>query len=113
MVNPQSNGLKVKLGDYNSILGRASASFGYEIKSENNNLNVYVKTGIVREFDGDTYYKLNNSKENHSFKGNWWNNGVGVSAQLNQKHTIYFDLESSLGNKFDSLQVNGGYRYSF
>ncbi|WP_294965133.1 autotransporter outer membrane beta-barrel domain-containing protein [uncultured Gilliamella sp.] len=108
-----TNGLKVKLGDYNSILGRASASFGYEIKSENNNLNVYVKTGIVREFDGDTYYKLNNSKENHSFKGNWWNNGVGVSAQLNQKHTIYFDLESSLGNKFDSLQVNGGYRYSF
>ncbi|OCG23752.1 hypothetical protein A9G11_05210 [Gilliamella sp. wkB108] len=108
-----TNGLNVKLGDYNSLIGRASALFGYEINSDNSNINIYAKTGIVREFDGDTYYKLNNSKESHSFKGNWWNNGVGISAQLNQQHTIYFDLESSPGNKFDLLQVNGGYRYSF
>ncbi|OCG03179.1 autotransporter outer membrane beta-barrel domain-containing protein [Gilliamella sp. wkB112] len=108
-----TNGLRVKLGDYNSLIGRASALFGYEIRNENNNINLYAKTGIVREFDGDTYYKLNNSKESHSFKGNWWNNGVGVSANINHQHTIYFDLESSPGNKFDLLQVNGGYRYSF
>jgi outer membrane autotransporter barrel domain len=57
--------------------------------------------------------KLNNHKESHSFKGNWWNNGVGINANINQKHTIYLDLESSPGNKFDLLQVNGGYRYSF
>lgn len=108
-----TNGLKVKLGNYNSLIGRASALFGYEINSDNNNINIYAKTGIVREFNGDTYYKLNTSKENHSFKGNWWNNGVGISAQLNQQHNIYLDLESSPGNRFDLLQVNGGYRFSF
>ena len=108
-----TNGLRVKLGNYNSLIGRASALFGYEIRNENNNINLYAKTGIVREFNGDTYYKLNNSKESHSFKGNWWNNGLGVSANINHQHTIYFDLESSPGHKFDLLQVNGGYRYSF
>ncbi len=108
-----TNGLRVKLGNYNSLIGRASALFGYEIRNENNNINLYAKTGIVREFNGDTYYKLNNNKESHSFKGNWWNNGLGVSANINHQHTIYFDLESSPGHKFDLLQVNGGYRYSF
>lgn len=108
-----SNSLNVKLGNYNSLLGRASALFGYEYKSDKNSINLYAKTGIVREFDGDTYYKLNNHKESHSFKGNWWNNGVGINAQINQNHNIYLDLESSPGNKFDLLQVNGGYRYSF
>ncbi|PXZ04630.1 autotransporter outer membrane beta-barrel domain-containing protein [Gilliamella apicola] len=108
-----SNGLKVKLGNYNSLIGRASTLLGYEFNSDENNINIYAKTGIVREFDGDTYYKLNNHKESHSFKGNWWNNGVGINANFNQKHNIYLDLESSPGNKFDLLQVNGGYRYSF
>ncbi|WP_442902816.1 hypothetical protein, partial [Gilliamella sp. Bim3-2] len=32
---------------------------------------------------------------------------------LNQQHNIYLDLESSPGNRFDLLQVNGGYRFSF
>ena len=108
-----SNGLRVKLGNYNSLIGRASALLGYEFNSDKNSVNIYAKTGIVREFDGDTYYKLNNHKESHSFKGNWWNNGVGINANINQKHNIYLDLESSPGNKFDLLQVNGGYRYSF
>ena len=108
-----SNGLKVKLGNYNSLIGRASALLGYEFNSDENSINIYAKTGIVREFDGETYYKLNNHKESHSFKGNWWNNGVGINANFNQKHNIYLDLESSPGNKFDLLQVNGGYRYSF
>lgn len=87
--------------------------FGYQVNTENSNINLYAKTGIVREFDGDTYYKLNGNKESHSFEGNWWNNSVGVSAQVNKAHTIYLDVESSTGNRFDLLQVNGGYRYSF
>lgn len=108
-----TNGLNVKLGNYNSLIGRASALFGYQVNTENSNINLYAKTGIVREFDGDTYYKLNGNKESHSFEGNWWNNSIGVSAQVNKAHTIYLDVESSTGNRFDLLQVNGGYRYSF
>lgn len=108
-----TNGLKVNLGDYNSLLGRTSALVGYQINSENSAINIYAKTGFVREFSGDTFYKLNNNKESHSFKGNWWNNGLGINTQINKTHNFYLDLESSTGNRFDLIQANGGYRYSF
>lgn len=108
-----SNGLKVDLGSYESLMGRASALFGYELNQGNNKVNVYLKTGIVREFEGDVDYQLNGSTENHTFQGNWWNNGVGVSAQVAKQHTFYLDVDSSTGNKFDQRQINGGYRFSF
>lgn len=108
-----TNGLKVNLGDYNSLLGRTSALVGYQINSENSAINIYAKTGFVREFSGDTFYKLNNNKESHSFKGNWWNNGLGINTQINKTHNFYLDLENSTGNRFNLIQANGGYRYSF
>ncbi|GKX61575.1 hypothetical protein SOASR032_01440 [Pragia fontium] len=108
-----SNGLKVDLGSYESMTGRASTLLGYELSQGDNTFNVYLKTGIVREFEGDVDYRLNGSAENHTFKGNWWNNGVGVSAQLTKQHTFYLSADSSTGNKFDQRQINGGYRFSF
>lgn len=108
-----SNGLKVDLGSYNSTLGRTSAIAGYEINGDNTAVNIYLKTGYVREFDGNVDYKLNGSTEQHTFKGGWWNNGLGISAQINKQHTLYMDIDSSVGNKFDQRQINGGYRFSF
>ncbi|SUB82709.1 P.93 [Pragia fontium] len=108
-----SNGLKVNLGSYESIIGRASAVVGYELLQGDNSLNVYLKTGYLHEFSGDTDYRLNGSPESHSFKGGWWNNGVGVSALMNKKHTLYLDLDTSTGNKFNQRQINAGYRFSF
>lgn len=108
-----SNGLKVDLGSYESLMGRASALLGYELNQGDNKVNVYLKTGLVREFEGDVDYQLNGSTESHTFKGNWWNNGIGVSAQVGKQHTLYLDLDSSTGSKFDQRQINGGYRFSF
>lgn len=108
-----SNGLRVDLGSYESMMGRASTLLGYEINQSDSKVNLYVKTGIVREFDGDVSYRLNGSKEQHSFKGNGWNNGVGVSTHLGNQHTFYLDVDTVNGNKFDQRQVNGGYRFSF
>ncbi|SUB82712.1 P.93 [Pragia fontium] len=108
-----SNGLKVALGSYESMIGRASAVVGYELAQGNNSLNVYLKTGYLHELAGDTDYRLNGSPESHSFKGGWWNNGVGVSAQLSQQHIVYLDLDTSTGNRFNQRQINAGYRFNF
>lgn len=108
-----SNGLRVDLGSYESMLGRASTLLGYEINQGDNSVNLYLKTGVVREFDGDVSYRLNGSQEKHTFKGNGWNNGVGISAQFGKQHTFYLDVDTVNGNKFDQRQVNGGYRFSF
>lgn len=107
-----SNGLNINLSGYKSMMGRASVLAGYEINQSNYKLNTYVKTGVLREFDGDAAYALNGSDERLSFKGNGWNNGVGVSAQISN-HTLFVEADMVDGNRFNQRQVNAGYRFSF
>ena len=108
-----SNGLDIELSRYESLLGRASVVLGYEATTGSNRVNMYLKTGAIREFAGDTDYRLNGSREQHSFRGNGWNNGVGVSAQINQQHTLYLEADYTHGTVFDQKQISGGYRFSF
>lgn len=107
-----SNGLNIKLSSYKSMMGRASVLAGYEVNQSNYKLNTYVKTGVLREFDGDAAYALNGSDEHLSFKGNGWNNGVGASAQISN-HTLFVEADMVDGNRFNQRQVNAGYRFSF
>ncbi|UYZ85094.1 autotransporter outer membrane beta-barrel domain-containing protein [Entomomonas sp. E2T0] len=107
-----SNGLKIKLDAYNSVLGRTSAVIGYQTQGDNP-INVYFKTGYVREFSGNTSYHLNGNKEKHSFRGGWLDNGIGISANINKVHNIYMDANYATGNRFDQKQLNIGYRYNF
>ncbi|WP_284149734.1 autotransporter outer membrane beta-barrel domain-containing protein [Escherichia coli] len=67
------------------------------------------------QFSSDGYIRRSvyAYRENYSFKGNGWNNGVGVSAQYNKQHTFYLEADYTQGNLFDQKQVNGGYRFSF
>ncbi|GKX58280.1 autotransporter outer membrane beta-barrel domain-containing protein [Leminorella grimontii] len=108
-----SNGLNIDLSSYESMLGRASVLLGYETMAGGSKVNVYLKTGALREFSGDTDYRLNGSKEKHCFKGNGWNNGLGISAQISGQHTLYLEADYTSGNAFEQRQVNGGYRFSF
>ncbi|UYZ84944.1 autotransporter outer membrane beta-barrel domain-containing protein [Entomomonas sp. E2T0] len=107
-----SNGLKIKLDSYNSTLGRSSAIIGYQTQGTNP-INIYFKSGYLREFNANTSYKLNGSKEKNSFRGQWWDNGIGITANINKVHNIYMDANYAKGSKFDQKQLNLGYRYSF
>ncbi|MGP3590281.1 autotransporter outer membrane beta-barrel domain-containing protein [Vagococcus sp. WN89Y] len=108
-----TNGLTSKLDSYDSTLGRISALLGYEKNDDNNKVNIYFKSGFIKEFGGNTGYKLNDSSEKHRFKDQWWNNGIGISANLNRAHTIYLEADSTKGGKFHQRKVNGGYRFTF
>jgi len=108
-----SDGLTVRLNGYDSILGRASMLLGYAATDVAVPFNVYVKTGIVREFDGDVDFYLNSSKESHSFKGNFWDNEIGISAQFKKQHFIHADFGYASGDRFDKKQFTANYRYAF
>ena len=109
-----SNGLSTRLGSYDSLIGRASLIVGYTIQSGKNPVDIYLKTGYLREFKGETSYTFNQvAKEKYDFGGNWWDNGIGVNMRLNRNHHIYGDVVYSAGNKFDRKQINIGYRYNF
>ena len=109
-----SNGLQVDVDSYKSTLGRLGLNAGYEIKSGENPVNIYAKASYVHEFDGDVGYRLNGSREQTSFGDSWWTYGVGITAQLNQKHNIYLDIERASGGQFNQpWSVNGGYRFNW
>ena len=109
-----TNGLSTRLDSYDSLIGRASLILGYTIQSGKNPVDIYFKTGYLREFKGETSYTFNQvAKEKYDFGGNWWDNGVGINMRLNGKHNLYGDVVYSAGNKFDQKQVNVGYRYNF
>lgn len=107
-----SNGLKIDLSNYKTLQGRANLLAGYEINQQDYKLNTYIKSGVTREFLGNATYALNGSKETLSFKGNGWNNGVGVSAQLSH-HTLFLEADRLDGQRFNQRQFNAGYRFSF
>ncbi|MCO6507107.1 MAG: autotransporter outer membrane beta-barrel domain-containing protein, partial [Snodgrassella sp.] len=79
-----------------------------------NPVDIYFKTGYLKEFSGKTFYTFNHAaKEKYDFGGNWWDNAIGVNVQLKQRHNFYADMVYSLGNKFDRKQINVGYRFDF
>ncbi|MBP6344976.1 autotransporter outer membrane beta-barrel domain-containing protein [Neisseriaceae bacterium CLB008] len=76
-------------------------------------MSLYARASFVREFSSGADYALNQSQQHHSFKGNWWQFGVGVTSQINKRHHVYLDFEHSNGQRFDQRQLNAGYRYRF
>lgn len=108
-----SNGLNIRLDAYNSNMGRYGFSLGYEMSDGKTEYNVYWKTAFMREYSGRGHYYLNGEKENHFFRGNWWNNGLGINARINQRHDFYLEVDTNRGHNFDTFNVNGGYRFIF
>ncbi|WP_392563886.1 autotransporter outer membrane beta-barrel domain-containing protein [Orbus wheelerorum] len=110
-----NNGLKTKLHEFDSVLGRISSLFGYTTYDKNNNqVDLYIKLGYVKEYDGDTSYTFNGTdKESYSFKGHWIDTGIGINTQISKQHNLYFDLNYAAGKQFNQRQVNLGYRYNF
>lgn len=107
-----SNGLNIDLSNYKTLVSRADLVAGYEINQNDYKLNTYIKSGMMREFSGNASYALNGSTEKISFKGNGWNNGAGVSAQLSN-HTVFLEADILDGQRFNQRQINAGYRFSF
>lgn len=108
-----SNGLRVNLSGYTSALGRVGGLIGFDVKDSPTPINFYFKSAYLREFSGNADFSLNGSQEKHSFKGDWWLNGVGASVEVRKKHNFYMDMEKLTGDKFNQNQLNVGYRYNF
>lgn len=109
-----SNGLRIHVDDYNTVLGRVGMLVGYEVKSGKNPVNIYGKVSYVHEFDGDVGYRFNGISVNDSFGDSWITYGVGATAQFGKNHNLYLDIERASGGQFNQpWAVNGGYRFTW
>lgn len=104
------NGLRVSVDGFNSILGRLGALVGYE--TENSNL--YAKIARIREFDGDVNVTINNCHIHEDFGGSWWVYGIGYTSKLDEKNSIYLDIERTSGASFkQKWSARAGWRIIF
>lgn len=111
-----SNGLKTKLNNFDSLLGRASVITGYTVNQGDTPIDIYWKTGYLKEFKGKTNYSFNNNantRAKYKFDGGWWENGVGVTAEINKTHNVYLEADYASGSKFDNKSLRVGYRFEF
>ena len=104
-----SNGLRIGVDKFNSLLGRLGMLAGYETPKSN----FYAKASYVKEFDGDVNIIANNISIPESFGDSWWEYGLGFTAKLNDRNSIYMSLERSSGGKFtEPWKVYAGWRIS-
>ena len=109
-----SNSLKVNVNPFDSLLGRAGALVGYEVKKGNIPFNVYTKLSVVREFDGKISADLNGSRIKDHFTDTWVTYGAGATMRVLKDHNLYLDFERSNGGKFNApWAVKAGYRILF
>ncbi|MDL2298024.1 autotransporter outer membrane beta-barrel domain-containing protein [Synergistaceae bacterium OttesenSCG-928-D05] len=105
-----SNGLCIGLDSYDSVLGRVGFLLGYQT----NNTNFYAKASYMKEFNGDLNINANGVNIFETFDDNWFVYGIGVTHKINDRNSLYFDLERSTGGKFEQdWAINGGWRISF
>ncbi|MDR1554975.1 MAG: autotransporter outer membrane beta-barrel domain-containing protein [Campylobacteraceae bacterium] len=105
-----SNGLEVQFESIDSVVGRASLLLGYK----HQDLNIYLKGGYIKEFDGKTSYAFNDDlqKYKYTLEGSFLDTGVGITINNKNRH-FYLEGSYQKGDYFDNQKINIGYRFSF
>jgi outer membrane autotransporter protein len=107
-----SNGLRTRLDAYDSYLGRVGIILGYKVK---NSTNIYYKTGYIKEFDGKAEYYFNDDdahKKEFRLNSNIFDNALGLTYSSGL-HNFYVEGTYQLGDEFDNIKGNLGYRLEF
>lgn len=105
-----SNGLVIGVDGFNSLLGRIGMLVGYETEKAN----FYGKVSKVKEFDGDLTVRANGDTFGESFASSWWVYGLGLTSRLNDRNSLYFDIERTSGGSFrQPWRINAGWRMEF
>lgn len=105
-----SNGLHVGVEPFTSILGRLGILMGYETEKSN----FYAKISKVKEFDGDVTIMANAQPIPESFDGSWWAYGLGFTSKVNNRNSIYIDIERTSGGSFrQTWAAKVGWRLEF
>lgn len=107
-----TNGLHMQVEDFDSLIVRLGGHVGYEIKNRKNPINIYLKGYWMKEVAGKIDFRLNGSLESTSYEDTWLAYGLGISAQIKERHHLYLDFEHWSGGRVEQKwAINGGYRY--
>lgn len=91
-----SNNLRIGVEPFTSLLGRLGILIGYETPDKN----FYAKVSRVKEFDGDLLILSNGTPVSEGFGGSWWVYGLGFTSKVNDRNSVYVDVERASGGTF-------------
>lgn len=103
-----SNGLRVGVKSFTSLLGRLGLRVGYET----NDTNFYAKVSRIEEFDGKINFMANGASAIiEKLDNGWWVYGIGCTSRINDKNSLYLDLERSSNGIFEQQwKATAGWR---
>ena len=114
------SGIKAKIDDTNSLIGRAGFRAGYDFSLSGDlpDSSVYIKADVLHEFSGDREYTLTGTdgRITSDFSGDdtWYDAGIGIDLSVTDNTKLWVDAEHIFGADYDSTwQVNAGARYEF
>ena len=113
-------GVKAKIDDTNSLIGRVGFRAGYDFSLSRDlpDSSVYIKADVMHEFNGDKEFKLQGRTTSYAdeFSGTdtWYDAGIGIDLSVTDNTKLWVDAEHIFGADYDSTwQVNAGARYEF
>lgn len=105
-----SHGLRVSISEWTSLLGRLGARAGYDDGAQS----FYAKVSWVKEFDGDLDFTAKDAGFRESFDDDWWVYGVGYATKINEKNSLYLDVERASSGVFEQeWAIKAGWRTEF
>lgn len=105
-----TNGLHIGVDSFTSLLGRLGVLVGCETERAN----FYAKISRVKEFDGDVDIYANGIRTGESFGEDWWVYGIGFTSRVNERNSMYLDIERTSGGAFtQAWAVTAGWRIIF
>jgi outer membrane autotransporter protein len=106
-----SGNVKVRQDALTSAVGRVGAALGRSFTGYGN---VYLRAGVLHEFDGRANVRVGTRKEQLDFSGTGFEIGVGANLKFQKNVHLYVDVEKSSGSRITTnWQWNMGVRYDF
>lgn len=113
-------GVKAKIDDLNSLIGRVGFRAGYDfsINHDMPDSNFYIKADVMHEFDGDKSIDMRGRTTAYAdeFSGDdtWYDVGIGTDLSITENTKLWIDAEHIFGADYDNTwQINAGARYEF
>ncbi|MGE8149933.1 autotransporter outer membrane beta-barrel domain-containing protein [Pseudomonas vancouverensis] len=108
------NGLSAEGSRARSLLTKAGATVGRDLKWDDKVVQPYVRAAWVHEFANNNEVKVNGNAFNNDLSGSRGELGVGVAMSVSDKVSVHADFDYSNGNKVDQpWGANVGVRYSW
>lgn len=108
------NDMQAVINEANSVLGETGTLLESQFYVAGRSVRPYAKIAVSREFIKNNKIEINNISFNSNYSGNVGKYGLGVTADVGDRASIYAEVNYKNGNKIETpVNATAGFRISF